>query len=124
MSDLNVVLNTMSELVAMCMATSSVRDSGDKRRKGDHQDLSHVSHVMTLVHGVFIDLPRRGSFLRSARKGVPRENVMLCTRKSGWALSKRPVRSVVGMEWRSRTARSVFNCVLKRFHGQLQKECV
>jgi hypothetical protein len=76
-SDLNVVLDAMSELVAVSMATSSVRDSGGKRRKGDHQDLSHVSHVMTLVDGVFIDLPRRSSFLRSVRKAVASECVMV-----------------------------------------------
>jgi hypothetical protein len=76
-SDLNVVLDAMSELVAVSMATSSVRDSGGKRRKGDHQDLSHVSHVMTLVNGVFIDLPRRSSFLRSVRKAVASECVMV-----------------------------------------------
>jgi hypothetical protein len=50
--DLDVVLGAMSELVAMSMTTSSVRDGGNKRRKGDHQDLEYVSYAMTLVDGV------------------------------------------------------------------------
>lgn len=37
-SDLNVILDTMGDLMAMSMATSSVRDGGSNCREGDHQD--------------------------------------------------------------------------------------
>jgi hypothetical protein len=51
-SDLNVVLEAMSELVAVSKAASSLRDGGRKRREGGHQDLgSPVSYALNIGDG-------------------------------------------------------------------------
>ena len=51
MSDLNMMFDAMSELVAMSKTTSGVRDGGRKRREGDHQYLDPISHALDDVDG-------------------------------------------------------------------------
>jgi hypothetical protein len=62
MSDLNMVLDAMSELVAMRIASSGVRDSGSKRRKGNHQNLESVSYALDAVGGALFVYHEEGHF--------------------------------------------------------------
>ena len=75
-----MVLDAMSELVAVSIASSGVRDSGSKRRKGDDQDLGSVSYAPDAVGGVLFVYHEEGHVCgrRGERKDFGERKYMVC----------------------------------------------